>query len=195
MAKRKKIYVKDFSSSIPLTNKKFQKILQFYLFECPVAGVSVKGVDFDAYGIRKKGFEKLKKKMFCKATPSFRNNYKACTSNRELSAYLEKCKNLSPPDEYCVFFKNKGTVMESLYYSIRNAFAHGGFCIMQYSKERIYILQNNHNDTIKAEMALHEETLLSWIGCVRDFNKPKQEQEATEEETNSESIENIGIEE
>ena len=140
MAKSKKCYSRDFSSGIPLVNKKLQKILQFYLFECPVAGVSVKGDKFNTYGIRtRKEFDKLKKKMFFHANSSLRNNYRACSSNNELSSYLKKCKKLSPPDEYCVFSKNKNTVMESLFYSIRNAFAHGGFCVMQYSKKRIYI--------------------------------------------------------
>ena len=45
-----------------------------------------------------------------------------------------------------------------------------------------------HNETIRAEMALYEETLLNWIDCVRGFNKPKQGQETAEKETVSEIV-------
>jgi len=45
-------YQRNFETSIGMSNRNFQKIVSFYLFECPVAGKSKRGKKFDDYGIK-----------------------------------------------------------------------------------------------------------------------------------------------
>ena len=126
-----------------MSNRNFQKIVSFYLFECPVAGKSKRGKKFDDYGIKgQAAFARLKKAMLLNATTSLQNNYLPCRQN-ELSSAFERVKSIAPTDEYCVFLKyDEKTVMQSLYSAIRNAFAHGSFSVKTYSGVRIYFFAN-----------------------------------------------------
>ena len=49
MAKQAK-YKKSFDSDIKFGNNNFQKILKFYLFECPTPGKSRRGTTFEGFG-------------------------------------------------------------------------------------------------------------------------------------------------
>ena len=167
---KKVVYNKTFDDTFSISNSNLQEIIKFFLFECPVPGKSVRGKKFSDYGINGiTAFAKLKKSLIAAATDSLSNNYVPCLKN-ELSGSFTKMETVAPPDEYCVFMKtDEKTVMQSLFSAIRNAFAHGSFRVKRYSGYRIYDLSNN-NGYLKAEMALHEETLLNWIKCVKDFS-------------------------
>ena len=162
-------YQRNFETSIGMSNRNFQKIVSFYLFECPVAGKSKRGRKFDDYGIKgQAAFARLKKAMLLNATTSLQNNYLPCRQN-ELSSAFERVKSIAPTDEYCVFLKyDEKTVMQSLYSAIRNAFANGSFSVKTYSGVRIYFFAN-FDGYLKAEIILHEDTLLSWIDCIKSF--------------------------
>ena len=162
-------YNKTFTDKIYLSNSNLQRILKFFLFECPVPGTSVRGKKFVDYGIEgKPAFSKLKKEMLASATTSLKDNYKPCTKD-ELKAEFESVSKVVSPDEYCVFLKHDAkTVMQSLYSAIRNAFAHGSFCVKKYSGTRIYFM-SNYDNYLKAEIVLHEATLLGWINCIINF--------------------------
>jgi hypothetical protein len=169
LAKHTTQYKKDFSSSVPLTNRNLQKIINFYLFECPVPGKSVRGKKFEDYGIKKSSaFSTLKKKMLDNATPSLNSHYRPC-AKADLKSTFDEMKDVHPPEEYCVFLKyDEKTVMQSLYSAIRNALAHGSFSIRRYSKTKIYFFAN-YDGYLKAEIVLHERTLLNWIDCIQNF--------------------------
>lgn len=162
-------YQKTFSGKLAISNSNLQKVLLFYLFECPVSGKSVRGKTFEEYGISgNSAFSRLKKELLVSATCSLRKNYKPSVK-ADLQAEISLMQVIEPPNEYCVFLKyDEKRVMESLFSAIRNAFAHGGFCVRRYDGVRIYYL-SNFDGYLKAEMALHEETLLSWIDCVKGF--------------------------
>ena len=165
-----KTYTKTFSNRIAISNVNLQKILKFYLFECPVPGISVRGRKFQDFGISgSAAFSRLKKNMLNNASSSLRGNYKPSKKN-ELDIYFSLMNSVNPPDEYCVFLKyDEKHVMQSLFSAIRNAFAHGSFCVKNYSGTRIYFLAN-HDGYLKAEVVLHENTLLNWIDCIKNFS-------------------------
>ena len=82
--------------------------------------------------------------------------------------------NVKPPNEYCVFLKqDEKTVMQSLFSAIRNAFAHGSFNVKTYNGVKIYYFEN-FNGYLKAEIVLHEETLLAWIPILEAGYNPIQ---------------------
>ena len=96
-----------------------------------------------------------------------RDNYYPCSKD-ELNAKFQEVSKICPIDEYCVFLKNsEDTVMQSFFSAIRNALAHGSFTVKSYKNTRIYFFANYHN-YLKAEIVLHERTLLSWIDIVKN---------------------------
>ena len=163
-------YKKTFDDDLSISNKNLQKILKFYLFECPVPKKSVRGKKFSDYGIiGKSSFSKLKKKMFDSATLSLRKHYKPLDKS-QLEQEFISALSITPPNEYCIFLKHdESTVMQSLFTAIRNAFAHGSFYVKKYGGVRIFFL-SNFNGYLKAEIVLHEETLLKWIECIKKFS-------------------------
>ena len=159
-------YKKSFDNKITLNNGNFQKILDFYLFRCPVEGTSFRSVGFEKYGWKgTKQFAHLKKTLLKAANSNLASNYYPCKKD-ELAEKFEKVSSVAPVDEYCVFLRNEeDTVMQSLFSAIRNAFAHGSFSVRTYNKTKVYFF-SNYNKYLKAEIVLQEATLLEWIKIV-----------------------------
>ena len=56
------MYSEDmFREGIPLTSRKFHRILDFYLFHCPVDGTSVRATTFEQQGWKGTLFSTLKR--------------------------------------------------------------------------------------------------------------------------------------
>lgn len=149
------------------SNRNLLRIIDFYLFNCPTPGRSYRGKDFNEYGFRgRAAFGVLKKKLLESSTKSLQNNYYPC-KKEDLENYFKRVALVSPPDEYCVFLKNDDqTVMASLFTAIRNAFAHGSYNVKKYNGTRIYFFVN-FKGYKKAQLVLHEETLLAWINIIQ----------------------------
>ena len=159
-------YKKSFDNKISYRNSNFQKILDFYLFRCPVEETSFRSVGFEKYGWKgTKQFAHLKKTLLKAANSDLASNYYPCKKD-ELAEKFEKVFSVAPVDEYCVFLRNEeDTVMQSLFSAIRNAFAHGSFSVRTYNKTKVYFF-SNYNKYLKAEIVLQEATLLEWIKIV-----------------------------
>lgn len=154
-----------FEDSIPLAAKNFQKILSFYLFGCPVEGTSIRADTFAQRGWKGSQFSTLKACMLEVATPELKQRYFPCVKC-ELDARFLEMEKLDVLDEYCVFLKrDQKKVMESLFSAIRNALAHGSFTRKRHRKTYVYFFAN-YDGYLKAEIRLHEETLLNWINLV-----------------------------
>lgn len=170
-------YYKEFDKKYPITDKNFQKILSFFLFECPTPGISQRAKNFSELGWKgSPQFSNLKKRLLKAATNSLNKHYHPC-EKKELQQKFESVKTVAPVDEYCVFLKSgEKTVMQSLFSAIRNAFAHGSFAIQYFrnadgEKIRIYFFCNYH-EYLKAEIILQEHTLLKWIDIVKSGFDP-----------------------
>ena len=159
-------YNTEFTTPKSLTNSNFQKILMFYLFECPVAGKSQRGKTFEQFGYAgASSYGTLKKELLNASTPSLSKNYMPSDKN-ELVANFEKSERITYPDEYCVFLKtDEKSVIKSLFSAIRNSFAHGSFNVKSYKGTRIYYF-SNYKDYEKARIVLYEKTLLLWIKII-----------------------------
>ena len=153
---------KKYNSDIPLRSRKFQRILEFYLFNCPVEGTSIRAKTFSEQGWVRGRFQTLKSQMLSCATQELKQRYKPCKSS-ELEKAFQEMEGYKDTDEFCIFLKHdEKRVMESLYAAIRNAFAHGSFIIKKKSRINMYLL-TNYNEKLKAQIQLREDTLLSWI--------------------------------
>ncbi len=166
MGKVMKKYNKKFDSVIPFTNKRFRRIVEFYLFKCPTPGKSLRAKTFEDYGfIGRNAFGKLKTNMFDKSVNLNKDSYFPC-AKEELEEKLKTANNFEISKEYCVFLKHdEKTIMQSLYSAIRNAIAHGSFTFRKVDKKRMYYFEN-YDGYLKAEIRLYEETLLNWINLI-----------------------------
>ena len=162
------MYYKKFDKAINIGNRNFQKILDFYLFRCPTPHTSARSKTFEQLGW--KGvpqFSRLKKKLLEAASASLKSNYHPCKKDELIKAF-EIISSATPVEEYCVFLKNdEKTIIQSLFSAIRNALAHGSFSIQTYNKIKVYFFAN-FDKYLKAEIALQEQTLLSWIAILED---------------------------
>ena len=165
-------------NQIPMSNKGFQAIIKFYLFESPVQTfnrekktekvitpdqphpkynykfkrVSKRGVTFKDRGIVGAKLNSFRAAM-ARVAP--------VTLIPVEANVIEKEKELSNSSEYIIIRKNDNNVSitEGYFYMIRNSFAHGDFVV--YNK--VYKLKNESNGVVKGVARLKESSLLAWI--------------------------------
>lgn len=159
----------QFDAAIPWVDETFHQIVQFYLFECPAPGTSVRGSSFETLGWKgRKPLAALKKAMFESASGSL--VYKSCETKAEVIAAVRELGILDDvklTEEYVVFFKNRDRNMDALYGHIRNAFAHGRFSIWEHAGNAVYVLQDDYHG-LTARAILRASTLVNWARIVRD---------------------------
>lgn len=161
----------------PLKNKssKLLKILDFYLFNCPVVknkiNVSVRGKTFQQRNMQGKQLTRLLSEMkdcvtYCEFIDPKQN----------LEHYVKTISNNKPFKDtnfqLIVLHKNSNLAQAiSIFDSIRNAFAHGAFSIKKTKRGNIYFLENCYKKVIKAQFRINESTLIKWIDLVEKYSK------------------------
>lgn len=165
------LYKKTYDNTIPLSNAAFQKIIRFYLFECPAESRSFRGKSLAAYGWKNRWpLENLRKRMIEASVGNLDRLFFSGLPDK-LPAKLKEAEGICPCNEYCVFLSNEEkSAMQSLFAAIRNSFAHGSFAVRRYKDDgghyqRMYFLCN-YDGYLKAELVLNEKTLLAWIPIV-----------------------------
>lgn len=170
-------------NSISLSETNFQKIVDFYLFNCPCEiekGAKKKGtktyikVSMRASTLRMQGWtgghlNTLLAAM--KQTSSNHLEYCPLEGGKNIineTANIEKSTSMSDKHfEMIVFAKRSDMNMTSaIFYYIRNALAHGSFSVISDKTRKIYYLESTKDGIVKAQIRLNEETLLKWI---KDF--------------------------
>ena len=135
---------------IPYDDRKFQKILDFYLFQCPVVFRSGKRVSVKAKTFADRGFD-------------------GSSYTRLLNAMRHQMPILFDPGRSAMFEEEKGEIAvlkqhsdlskaASVFYAIRNGFAHNSFAI---KKNGMYEFTSE-----TAKIRASAETLLTWIRLV-----------------------------
>lgn len=161
---------------IPLERKNFQKILSFYLFQCPCetqkgskrkgnitySRVSVRGNTLRQCGWTGGYLKTLFSAM--KDTTSKQLTYYHFPGNKDILSEVKSIEGnstLSDPNfEMIVIVKRSDmTLTSSIFYYIRNALAHGSFMV----NGDVYSFESSKDGTIKAAIRLREKTLLKWI--------------------------------
>ena len=153
----------------------FLKIVDFYLFNCPVykksqtSRVSVRGQTFEERHITGKKLTTLLKNI--------KNSvevYELVDKQNEVAESLEtelknlKCK--AGAIQLMFFYENTDLGQtKTIFDSIRNALAHGAFSVKRQKKENYYYFENKYNSKIKAQFKIKESTLLDWIKLVEEY--------------------------
>lgn len=165
----------NFTSPIPLGRKKFQTIIGFYLFECPVRTFQIKNKDipgitvedphpkytYDFSRVSRRGLTFRERGLDGPVLNSLRAAMKRAAPGIILSGVTDD-PVIPDADEYIIIRKNEKncSITEGYFYCVRNGFAHGSFNI----EGRYYSFENR---TIKNKLngiaRLKENTLIEWI--------------------------------
>lgn len=178
----------SFSRSVKLSgqsNANLQKIVQFYLWETPAPNTSVKGTPFSSMGIRGSQYKTLQAEL--RKTSGFPaadgHDWKRATL-KTVESELESINRLNSFDcsfEFAVHTVKSGLgKTEALFYFIRNAFAHGGFRIATYDRQRYFVLENRQDNLLKGRAILKESTLLGWAALIKDLRNGKKNLKSVE---------------
>ena len=163
-----------FSGEIKHTTK-LDLILDFYLFNCPCVmknqnkdkndkekektPVSQRGYSFGKYGFTAGKITSLLHSM----KKDLANQVYSC--KREVNS--DEISSANKSEEFIFYIPHdRMSKTESIYYMIRNAFAHGSFNI----KNGVYYLVSKKKNKYKAIMKLKETTLLKWIKEIQSGN-------------------------
>lgn len=162
---------------VPLENKNFQRILNFYLFLCPCE-IKKGKKDNETYlcvsarvnTLRQRGWtgghlNTLLAAM--KDTTSKQLTYSHVPTQRDILfeiKSIERNSKLSDPNFEMIVITDRSdmSLTSSIFYYIRNAFAHGSFIV----DGDVYSFESSKDGTIKAAMRLRETTLLKWINDI-----------------------------
>lgn len=161
---------------IPMERKNFQRILDFYLFQCPCeikkgakkkqnetySNVSVRGNTLRRRGWAGKYLNTLLAAM--KDTTSKQLTYRHFPAKCDILSMvksIEKNSGLSDPNFEMIVIAERSdmSLTSSIFYYIRNAIAHGSFFV----EGDIYSFESSKNGTMKAAIHLREKALLKWI--------------------------------
>ena len=183
----------------PLNEANFQKIINFYLFECPCeieqgseskgnkryTAVSKRGTTFRQKGWTGGNLNTLLSAM--KKTDNGLLKYHVFSVGEDISAKtdtIEKESSLSDQHFEMVVMAERSDMNKtsSVFYYIRNALAHGSFCQVLSSRQKIYYFESTRKGKIYARIRLKETTLLKWIDY---FNSSPQELKSSKKSNKS----------
>jgi hypothetical protein len=155
------------------------RIVVFFVFHSPCDGVSAMGKSLSEYGWSapwKKPY--YLNKQLKQAATTYNLLYSTDNYNKMSETLkLADLKDNFPSDlhrERICFYDNKHNQFLSVFYHIRNAFAHCRLNMVDVDGECVFILEdvqtNNKSDQLKvsARMILQKRTLLKWIQVIEN---------------------------
>lgn len=161
------------TQEIPYDSKEFQKILDYFLFNCPVEikekcntykRVSQRGKTLKQLNWNKSSLRTLLSEM--KHTDSGILKYEQLSDSNDEWENKEKNYADTFNDEHfemILFVKHPNmSITSSIFYYIRNALAHGSFSKVG----ETYYFECYKGKKRKARIRLREKTLLNWIELV-----------------------------
>ena len=161
--------------AFPIKNENFLQILNFFLLNCPVVfpksrrKVSQRAKSLEKIGWTAHKLLTLLANMKSSATKTLKNNYfKSDKADFNVEETMSKCEQSSSYNdkhfEVMVFVVNSELgETRTIFYYIRNAFAHGAFSVCEDDKNPVYYLESAKDGKIKGQFRLKETTLLEWI--------------------------------
>lgn len=149
-------------------NHDLTKILDFYVWNCPVEGVVPHAKTFEMLGFDKSyKFKSLKNSIRCSGNVKIPY---ITSTRKDMSATLqdENQYNSRKFSEIIILLKHSSSVSD-LFRCIRNAFAHGTFYMEKERDKADYFLfleNRNSSNEINARIVLKSSTLLRWIKII-----------------------------
>lgn len=168
-------------TNVPLEDKNFRKIIEFYLFNCPSEIRKTKNgktqyqkVSQRSTTLRERGWRGgLINTLIANLKYGINGKleYNVLSAKADIDQERIKIENIvSLSDEHFEMItmaeRSDMNIPSSIFYYIRNALAHGTFSVVTVGNNKTYYLESGKDDKVKAQLRLREETLLKWI---KDF--------------------------
>lgn len=162
-------------------DKDFIKILDFYQFHALVPGQSARCKTIQEYGW---SFPWKKPYWLNKQLKQTSSNYELLFSAKNQSCMEESLEKAGLKDNFpcdldreriCVVDNRKNQFM-SVFYHIRDSFAHGRFYLLDYKGNKVFVMEDvapngGASKTVTARMIIRKETLLNWIELIMNGEK------------------------
>lgn len=160
----------------------FIKILDFFQFHSPVKGLSARCVTIQEYGWHspwKKPFwlNKQLKQMSSNYELLFSASDQSCmTENLEKAELKENFPSDLDRERICVV-DNKKNQFLSVFYHIRDSFAHGRFYVHDCNENKVFVMEDvgtkkyGDKKPLTARMIIRKETLVKWIDLIKGGEK------------------------
>lgn len=159
---------------LKIGHSNFLKVIDFYLFHCPVDKkgkeiVSARGKTFRERNITDKKLRALLAEMK-KDIEHYELADEHCKVEERVFIAENSKKYNNTEFQMIIFYENKDLgKTKTIFYAIRNAFAHGSFSVKPSKGEKIYYFENRYQKIIKAQFRIKETTLLKWIDLIKKY--------------------------
>lgn len=167
-------------TSVEEYDKDFIKIIDFFQFHSPVPGQSARCKTLAEYG----WIDPWKKPYWLnKQLRQMSSNYDllfTAKSGGEMEENLERADLIDafPNDlgrERICVADNKNNQFMSVFYHIRDAFAHGRFYITEFENHKTFVMEDVTpglgKKPVSARMIIRKDTLLAWISLIENGEK------------------------
>ena len=166
----------DDKSDLVYTNN-FQRIINFYLFQCPNENVSSSGIDLKSYGW-KNPWKNDCLRLYLYSIATLENdktlfkakNYEDVSKGIDQIKIKGKFYNTSA-NKVVFYTSQKYPDILTIIFYIRCAFAHGRFLIKTIDNEVVYFFEAinpKKESVLKARLVLKEKTLIDWIDILKN---------------------------
>lgn len=159
-------------------DKDLFRIVVFFVFHCPCEGVSAMGKSLDEYNWHKPWSKPFYlntqlKQVSSSDTLIYYSNAYDKLDEKLVEANLAENFPSDFNTERIAIYNNKGSRFMSVFYHIRNAFAHGRLNMVDVKGECIFVLEDVSPKTknVSARMILRKNTLLKWIDIIEGGEK------------------------
>ena len=155
-------------------NPELFRIVIFYVFHSPSDGLSAMHKSLHEYGWSEpwKKPQYLNRKLKDLSTNEFllfsADKYKNMKAELEKANLLNNFPMIDGTERICILNNKKNQFM-SVFYHLRNAFAHCRLNMVDVSGEEndyFFILEDVYRDRVSARMILRKSTLLKWINLI-----------------------------
>ena len=158
------------------------RITTFFLFHTPCEGLSAMGITLENRGWK----EQWKKPIWLnRQLKDKSSNPKLLFSSRILNDMKRALKEADllgdfPPDNYTErigLHDNKNNQFMSVFYHLRNTFAHGRFKMVEIEDDVMFYFEDispqkdKNGYRVSARMVLRQSTLLNWIELIESIEK------------------------
>lgn len=159
------------NKKIPLHLKEFQRIVAFFVYQCPVQYKDGRKVTPRAVSFEEKNIIAAKQTSLLNSMKSkieHKECYKPCNSMQDIMEFEKSCRKKYPAENHVEFIAYipdpELEKTRTIFYSLRNSLAHGSFSFVDSKNgERFYYFEAAKGNNIKARYCLSERTLMKWI--------------------------------
>lgn len=163
----------DFAKTRDPNINEFCEFIRFYLWRCPVENVSVKGKTLQELGWSGSDISTLRSQIRKKSSLT-QSTFKTVHKVEELEPALESIGHLKSYDltkEFALCYAGEKLDTEAFFYMIRNAIAHGSFCVRKRQDIQYGIFESRKKDNLRGRAVLRFATLRSIVDIVNHPEK------------------------